>query len=165
VFGALKLLNEAIKAAIDKRKIRPTLGDNVPLYVNRIIMSSLFDMGTAGEGFLHHAGVHLGETLVDMGIVKGRDLKTVLKNIVEVLEKLRLGELSIVSVTNNAATIRMKECYFCLGMPSLGYGICHYENGMLTGAISKALKRKFTAQEVKCHSTGHEFCEYEIRGT
>ena len=160
----MKLLDEMIKAAIEGEKIRPTLGDDVSIHVSRLICASLFDMGTAGEGILFHGGKRLGEALVQTGTVKGDNVRTILESLFEILGKLRLGIFTIVSETVNSAIVDSKECYNCAGTPFTGHGICHYDRGLLTGTLSKALNRKFTVREVKCHSKGDDCCEFEIKG-
>jgi predicted hydrocarbon binding protein len=160
----MKQLDQAIKAISDNRQIRPILGDNISIHVSRLILSSLFDMGTMGECFLFHSGKHLGEALVENGIVKGDNMKSVLESLIEVLEKLKLGIYSLRSVTKNTAVIDSKECYFCSGMHSNQEGICHYDRGLVTGALSKALNRNFMILEVKCQSLGSTVCEFKIKG-
>jgi len=161
----MELLDEMIKAAMEGKKIRPTLGDDISIHVSRLIRASLFDIGDAGEGMLFHGGKHLGEALVQTDTVKGDDVRTILESLVETLEKLKLGILTIVSETDNSAIVDMKECYYCSGAPFTGHGICHYDRGLLTGTLSKVLNREFMVREVKCYSKGDDCCEFEIKGT
>jgi predicted hydrocarbon binding protein len=160
----MKPLDEAIKAISCNKQIRPTLGDNISIHVSRLILTSLFDMGTMGECFLFHSGKHLGEALVETGLVKGNNIKAVLRSLTKVLKDLKLGIFSLANVTSNSAVVSSKECYFCSGMHSDGEGICHYDRGLVTGALSKALNRKFSVLEVKCQSLGHSACEFKIKG-
>ena len=159
-------LDEAIKATVENKKIRPILGDDISIHVSRLILSSVIDIGSAGQGFLFHAGKHLGAALVTSELIRGNSIETVLNSVIEELMRLRLGIYSIRNVTDDSAIIESKECYFCSGMHSPdNIGICHYDRGLLCGALAKALNREFSIVEAKCHSLGHHVCEFEVRGT
>lgn len=67
----MTLMKDAIKAALENRPVRENLGDEISIHINKMVFTSLFDLGIADEGILYHAGRHLGSTLVEMGEVRG----------------------------------------------------------------------------------------------
>jgi hypothetical protein len=66
----MTLLKNSIKAAIENRPVRENLSNELSIHVNRTVFTSLFDLGSAGEGLIHYAGRHLGSTLVEMREVR-----------------------------------------------------------------------------------------------
>jgi len=160
----MTLLKESIKAALENRPVRENLGDEISLHVNKIVFTSLFDLGTAGEGFLYHAGSRLGSTLVEMGEVRGESVEAVLNRLIEICNMLKLGTLKLAEVDEDSAVITLYDCYFCSGMQEIGRGVCFYEVGIFSGALQKALNREFKVVETKCHCLGDKVCQYEISG-
>jgi len=98
----MTLLKESIKAALENRPVRENLGDEISLHVNKIVFTSLFDLGTAGEGFLYHAGSRLGSTLVEMGEVRGESVEAVLNRLIEICNMLKLGTLKLAEVDEDS---------------------------------------------------------------
>ena len=81
----MTLLKDSIKAALENRPVRDSPSDELSIHINRIVITSLFDLGTAGEGIIHHAGRYFGSTLVEMGEVHGETVEAVLAELVAVL--------------------------------------------------------------------------------
>jgi len=160
----LTLLKDSITAALENRPVRDTLSDELSIHVNRIVVTSLFDLGTAGEGLIYHAGRHLGSTLVERGEVHGETVEVVLAELVAVLNKLKLGNITLAEAEGDSAKVKFEDCYFCKGLPQIGRGICFYDSGILVGALQKALSREFKAEETKCHCKGDKMCLHEISG-
>lgn len=159
----MSMLKESIKIALEERPTRPELGDEISIHLSKVVFTSLFDLGTAGEGFLYHAGRHLGEALVEMGEVGGADIEEVLEALIRVLTKLRLGKFTLLKVENDAATLQVDECYFCSGLPVVQRRVCFYDVGMLSGVLTTALEAEFEVKETKCNCMGDKVCEYEVR--
>ena len=160
----MTLLKNAIKAALENRPVRENLGDQISIHVNKLIFTSLFDLGTAGEGLLYHAGRHLGSTFVEMSEVRGKTVETVLNSLIELLNRLELGKIELVEVDEDSALITLHDCYFCSALPETGRGVCFYEVGIFSGALFTVLNREFNVIETKCHCMGDRVCEYEISG-
>lgn len=80
----MTLLKDSIKAALENRPVRDSPSDELSIHINRIVITSLFDLGTAGEGLIHHAGRHLGSTLVEMGEVNGETVEAVLAELITI---------------------------------------------------------------------------------
>jgi hypothetical protein len=78
------MLNAIIRAVDEDRPIRPTLGDRIPIHVSRMIVVSLIDVGTAGEGLLFHESLRLGGWRI-LGMIKGDSLRTALESLAEML--------------------------------------------------------------------------------
>ena len=161
----MSILKESVKAAAGDENFRENLGNEVSLHVQKMIMASIFEMGTGGQAFLYHSGYKLGTQLVDQNICVGNNLEEVLKSIASIADQFKLGIISIVEVTGDTATVDSHECHFCSGFPNIGEVVCYYESGMIAGILDRALKSKFTVTETKCYGTGFKVCEYEIKRT
>lgn len=159
----MSILKDAVNAAAKDENFRAILGNNVSLHVQKMIMSSIFEMGSGGKAFLYHSGYKLGIQLVDSKICDGSNLKEALESIIKVADQFKLGIITIKEITGDTATLASHECHFCAGFPDIGETVCYYEGGMITGVLDRALKSKFETTETKCYSTGHTVCEYEIK--
>ena len=160
----MTLLKDSITAALENRPIRDSLSDELSIHVNRMVITSIFNLGTAGEGLIHYGGRHLGSTLVERGEVHGETVEAVLAELIAVLNKLKLGNITLVEAEGDSAKVQFEDCHFCKGLPVIGRGVCFYDSGILVGALQKALGREFKAEETKCHCKGDKMCLHEISG-
>ena len=75
-------------------------------------------------------------------------------DIAEIWEKLDLGKTSC---SNDSLTV--EDCYFCSGLPEVGYTYCKFDEGLISGF----LKGNYSVREIKCWGLGYEFCEFKIK--
>lgn len=145
---------------------RPILGDTVPLSVFRIFrqFSALHAeeiLGTMGSRVVfQHAGRQLG---IDVGkSVYTEDLDEYLKNIFQFVEDSGIGILSVTTNDEGQMIFKLDECITCAGMPNIGKKICHFEVGIVSGAVEVFLGESVGAIESKCNANGDDFCEVTI---
>ena len=77
------------------------------------------------------------------------------EELAELWEKLGLGKTSC---TKKSLTV--EECYFCSGLPKVGYTYCKFDEGFIAGFLSP--KGRYKVEEVKCWGLGDELCEFRI---
>lgn len=94
----------------------------------------------------------------------GETLEAVLAELIAVLNKLKLGNITLVEAEGDSAKVQFEDCYFCKGLPVIDRGVCFYDSGIFVGALQKALGREFKVEETKCHCKGDKMCLHEISG-
>lgn len=83
-----------------------------------------------------------------------------LEDLAELWKDLGLGETSC---SKNELVV--EECYFCSGLPKVGYPYCRFDEGLIAGFLSKSMRKRFEVKEIKCWGLGDELCEFKVRET
>ncbi len=133
---------------------RPTLGDEVPVEVFRLLrIIGMYSILGEGSGYtLYLAGKELGVEF---------DIKTV-EGLATLLRKLKIGIMTVVESSDNKIIVRLDECITCAGLPDIGKMICHFEGGIIAGAMEKIMKRPTKGVQTKSHTSGFDHCEFHI---
>lgn len=58
-------------------------------------------------------------------------------------------------------TITFTESAVSTGLPLLGEAVCHFEAGLLAGALEKISRKKVMVVETKCAAMGYDYCQFE----
>ena len=118
----------------------------------------------ASDGVVYSIGVKLGRYLVSSGVIKGKDAKEFITNFAEFTQNMKIGIPSIVEWKKDFPNIiKVDECITCAGMLNVGEVVCHYEGGIIGGAISEYFKGLIVADEVLCWGKGEETCQFELK--
>ncbi len=72
----------------------------------------------------------------------------------------RLGKMSFPK--KNPLTVRVCGCVSTRNSPNTGKTSCMLSEGILESIFVSRLGRKCSVKEVKCHSTGHPYCEFVV---
>ncbi|NOZ25468.1 MAG: DUF2507 domain-containing protein [Nitrospirae bacterium] len=133
---------------------RPTLGDEVPVEVFRLLrVIGMYSILGEGSGYtLYLAGKELGE---ELGVNTFEELSAL-------FGRLKIGILKVLETSGDKITVRVDECITCSGLPYTGKMICHFESGIIAGAIGKVLKRPTKAVQTKSHTSGFDHCEFLV---
>ncbi len=81
-----------------------------------------------------------------------------LEELAELWKSLGLGETSC-----SRRELTVEECYFCSGLPKVGFTYCRFDEGFIAGFLSKSLGKNFEVREVRCWGLGDELCEFTVR--
>ena len=81
-----------------------------------------------------------------------------LDDLAELWESLGLGETSC-----SRDTLVVENCYFCSGLPNVGYTYCKFDEGFIAGFLVKSANQSFSVEETKCWGLGYEFCEFNVK--
>ena len=81
-----------------------------------------------------------------------------LEDLAELWESLGLGETSC---SKNELVV--EECYFCSGLPKVGYTYCRFDEGLIAGFLTKSKGERYEVKEVRCWGTGDELCEFVVK--
>jgi diguanylate cyclase (GGDEF)-like protein len=58
-------------------------------------------------------------------------------------------------------TITFSESAVSTGLPLIGEPVCHFEAGLLAGALEKLSRKKVVVTETKCAAMGYDYCQFE----
>lgn len=81
-----------------------------------------------------------------------------LEDLAELWEELGLGKTSC-----SRDVLTVEECYFCSGLPKVGYTYCRFDEGFIAGFLTKSKGKEYKVKEVKCWGLGNEFCEFKAK--
>ncbi len=81
-----------------------------------------------------------------------------LEDLAELWESLGLGETSC-----SRDNLIVENCYFCSGLPSVGYTYCKFDEGFIAGFLTRAEDKRFRVEETKCWGLGYELCEFNVK--
>jgi len=60
----------------------------------------------------------------------------------------------------------VRECIACAGAHHAGEGMCHFEGGLIAGAVASIFKRPVRVRETTCQGgRGDDACRFEISFT
>ncbi|KXS40731.1 MULTISPECIES: sigma 54-interacting transcriptional regulator [unclassified Candidatus Frackibacter] len=80
----------------------------------------------------------------------------------EKLSMLGLGQVRVNLISEEKIIIRLYECFTCSSMDYIGKNICHFEAGIISGAVSTIINQEVEAVETRCCGLGDNFCEFEL---
>lgn len=64
------------------------------------------------------------------------------------------------NIEEGSFILTVSEDLDCSGLPELGYEICTYDEGFITGLLESFTSRKFKVKEVDCWCTGDRTCRF-----
>jgi len=133
---------------------RKELGVDIPVILYRLIrLTGLGKLLGASSGVaLYSVGKTIGESL---------ELKTP-EEFLELVKNLKIGIPKVTEMTEKKIVVQVFECVTCAGLPNIGEVICHFEAGLIGGALSKILGRSTKVTETKCYAKGDKVCEFEV---
>ncbi len=135
--------------------LRPTLGDQAGIGLYRLLrLVALEDIiGRGASGTAYVAGKKLG---LSLGMTK-------LEDFLELCKQLGIGIIEVPVLERHRIRVNVFECVTCSGMTPVGRTLCHFEGGMVAGAVETVLGRETRAHETTCiGGLGHEACGFDL---
>jgi predicted hydrocarbon binding protein len=137
------------------RVSRPTLGDEAGVALYRLLrlvaLEDIIGRGAAGTAYV--AGKKLGASL---GLSQVDEL-------LELCTTLKVGVIKVPVVTPNKVRVEVYECVTCSGLTPVGRPLCHFEGGLIAGALQTIFKQKVRAVETTCiGGLGDEACGFDL---
>ena len=118
----------------------------------------------ASDGAVYSIGVKLGRDLVSGRVIRGKNAKEFMADLTGFVERMKIGVISVVEWKDDFPNVlRLDESISCAGMLNVGQPVCHYEGGLIAGALSAHFKGLIVAREVLCWGHGEETCQFELR--
>jgi uncharacterized protein len=134
---------------------RPSLGPDAGIALYRLLrlvaLEDIIGRGAAGTAYL--AGKKLGQNL---------GLQT-LDGFLELCAALKIGLIKVPVLTESLIHVDVYECVTCSGLTPVGRPLCHFEGGLVAGAVESILKKRTRAIEVTCiGGLGHDACGFDL---
>ncbi|MGR8942426.1 MAG: V4R domain-containing protein [Gammaproteobacteria bacterium] len=135
--------------------VRPNLGDNAGVALYRLLrlvaLEDIIGRGASGAAYL--AGKKLG---ISLGLTK-------LEDFLQLCKDLNIGIIEIPLATENKFHVDVYECVTCSGLEPVGRPICHFEGGLIAGAVQTITGRSVRAREVTCiGGLGDKSCGFDL---
>ena len=135
--------------------VRPTLGDDAGVALYRLLrlvaLEDIIGRGASGAAYL--AGKKLG---VSLGLQK-------LEDFLQLCTDLKIGVIEVPVVTEARIHVDVYECITCSGLETVGRPICHFEGGLIAGAVESITGSRVRAREITCiGGLGDEACGFEL---
>ncbi len=128
----------------------------------RLLVLGLEWVSVGYSSALYFAGKKIGKDIVAKE-VKGNDVASILKEVVQAFKNLGIGNLSVKSVDEKKAVLVLKGGTTSSGMSSVGKPVCFFESGLIAGVLEEKLKRSVTVTETKCGGLGHPEDEFMVK--
>lgn len=135
--------------------VRPTLGNNAGVALYRLLrlvaLEDIIGRGASGAAYL--AGKKLG---ISLGL-------TELEDFLQLCKDLNIGIIEVPVVTETKVHVDVYECVTCSGLEAVGRPICHFEGGLIAGAVQTITGRSARAREITCiGGLGDKTCGFDI---
>jgi serine/threonine protein kinase/predicted hydrocarbon binding protein len=156
--GRLRAETPAIDVASALRVARPSLGSDAGVGLYRLLRLVAFDANTAAEAAAtaRAAGDKIGRSL---GLGK-------LDDFIALCASLKLGIVEATVVTESTIRVVVRECVACAGVHHSGQSMCHFEGGLVAGAVAAIFKQSVRVRETACiGGCGDDACRFEIEFT
>jgi predicted hydrocarbon binding protein len=137
------------------RVVRPSLGPDsgVALYrlLRLVALEEIIGRGAAGTAYV--AGKKLGNSL---GLSK-------LEDFLQLCASLKIGIIKVPVLTDQRIHVDVFECVTCSGLKAVGRVLCHFEGGLIAGAVQSILKKNTRAIETTCiGGLGDDTCGFDL---
>jgi serine/threonine protein kinase/predicted hydrocarbon binding protein len=153
--GRLRAEAPAIDVLSALRVTRPSLGAEAGVGLYRLLRLAAFDTAAGEEAFAaaRAAGEKIGRSL---------GLGT-LEELLELCRELKLGVVEIPVADRSGVHVVVRECAACAGAHESGQMTCHFEGGLIAGAVSSIFGRAVRVRETAClGGRGEDACRFEI---
>jgi signal transduction histidine kinase len=133
---------------------RPTLGGTVPIELYRAIRILAFREMLGSE--------IAAAVLKASGRSVGRKLEVASPaELVAALERFAIGRVVIDKQEDGFLKLTSSECATCSGLPAIGETFCHFEAGMIAGAMERIVEKPVNVVETRCWGLGDKVCSWE----
>ncbi len=112
---------------------------------------------------LYNVGEEIGKTFA--GLYGTSSLDASLKELQKYLDAEKLGRLKVIRTGEKEVVLQIEEGATSAGMPDVNKPLCHFERGILAGAVSGFLGKGTTCEETRCWGLGDSFCEFLVKVT
>jgi uncharacterized protein len=134
---------------------RPSLGDNAGIALYRLLrlvaLEDIIGRGAAGTAYV--AGKKLG---ISLGIAK-------LEDFLALCTALKIGIIKVPVLTAEKVHVDVYECVTCSGLDRVGRPLCHFEGGLIAGAVEVIVKKRTRAHEITCiGGLGDKSCGFDL---
>jgi len=133
---------------------RPRLGNEVPIITFRLLrlIGIKEILGDSAAPTLYMTGKSIGNKL---------SLDTV-EEFKQFIIDQKIGLPEIEEVDEYNLIVKMGECMTCNGLPNIEELICHFESGLIAGAMENIYQKRAKSVQTKGISHGDSYCQFEV---
>jgi uncharacterized protein len=150
---------------------RPNLGPDVPVGVYRIMEYSFREvieelLGIdAGEKLIFEAGKRAGRMFFSKILPEAKDFPDFISNIQNYLKEYKIGIFRVEESDpkHENLVIAVSEDLDCSGLPEIGYGVCTFDEGFISGILEEYTGRRCQVKEIDCWCTGERTCRFTVK--
>lgn len=147
---------------------RGNLGDEIPVAVYRLLEYSLKEKLIEQFGkekqveIFRNAGRRAGEYFASKYLNLEQPLDSFISELQDRLAEMKIGVLRVEDVDDSTGRIilTVAEDADCSGLPVLGETVCNYDEGFISGVLTKYSGNNYNAVEVDCWATGDRVCRF-----
>ncbi|MDR2339362.1 MAG: 4-vinyl reductase [Deltaproteobacteria bacterium] len=150
---------------------RPNLGPKLRLEAYRLLQFCTRDIleqryGTEAADQIFYdagqlAGKHFYENALDH---TPADINDLVKQLQSTLVDIGIGIFKVEKINENLECIMtVAEDLDCSGLPELGYGVCVYDEGFISGILEAFTGIPFNVKEIDCWCTNERTCRFEAK--
>jgi len=147
---------------------RPNLGPYTRLEVYRLMQYTFRDvleqrLGTEeADRIFYEAGKLAGTEFYNHSFSHVEDFNALVKQLQETLREMGIGILRVeqADMDKGSFILTISEDLDCSGLPDLGYEICTYDEGFISGLLESFTGGAFVVKEVDCWCTGDRTCRF-----
>jgi len=147
---------------------RPNLGPTTRLEVYRLMQFTFRDvmekhLGTEKtDQIFYEAGKLAGIEFYKKFFSDIKDFNGFVKKLQETLCEMGIGLLRVekADLEKGAFILTVSEDLDCSGLPELGYDVCTYDEGFISGLFESFTGSAFKVKEVDCWCTGDRTCRF-----
>jgi predicted hydrocarbon binding protein/tRNA A-37 threonylcarbamoyl transferase component Bud32 len=153
--GRLRGAAPTVEVAGALRVARPSLGSDAGVGLYRLLRLAAFEAAPGADAAPNAvaAGERIGRSL---GVASLHDL-------VALCRSLKLGIVDASALTESGVRVVVRDCVACAGAHHRGQAMCHFEGGLIAGAISAIFGRPVRVRETAClGGCGDDACRFEI---
>ena len=147
---------------------RPNLGPTTRLEVYRLMQFTFRDVmeqqfgAEKTEQIFYEAGRLAGTHFYKNYFSNTQDFNSFIKSLQETLRSMGIGVLRVeeADIEKGAFVLSVSEDLDCSGLPDLGYEVCTYDEGFISGLLESFAGSPFKVKEVDCWCTGDRTCRF-----
>ncbi|MGO9612454.1 MAG: V4R domain-containing protein [Dissulfurispiraceae bacterium] len=147
---------------------RPNLGPNTRVQVYRLMQFTFRDvierhLGTEKtDQIFYEAGKLAGIEFYKKSFANIKDFNLFIKKLQETFRELGIGIVRIeeADIEKGSFILTVSEDLDCSGLPELGYQICTYDEGFISGLLESFTGSEFKVKEVDCWCTSDRTCRF-----
>jgi predicted hydrocarbon binding protein len=147
---------------------RPNLGPSMRVEVYRLMQFTMRDVLEAEFGtqkadeVFSAAGKVAGAEFYKAFFGHISDFNEFVKAMQTTLRELGVGILRVeqADMDKGSFVLTVAEDLDCSGLPELGYGVCVYDEGFISGLLESFTGARYTVKEVDCWCTGDRTCRF-----
>jgi len=152
----------------DIEKGRPNLGPNTRLEVYRLMQYAFRDVleqqlgADKADQIFYEAGKLAGVEFYKNCFSNIKDFNSFIKDLQETLRNMGIGILRVeeADIEKGTFVLTVSEDLDCSGLPDIGYEICVYDEGFISGLLESFTGSPFKVKEVDCWCTGDRTCRF-----